>query len=57
MFAPLPVVVTSLLSLTIEVRPPPSDPYVLHTLLELCNLCITYFELAWLRVGSELPPF
>jgi hypothetical protein len=48
-------------------RPPrfvPLDPHVLHTPLELRNLCVTRFKLSWLtctmymsRVGSKLSPF
>jgi hypothetical protein len=61
---PLPVVVSSLLPSTTEVRPPLWDPYALHTPLELCNLCVTHFEPSWVtcvthvsRLGSELSPF
>jgi hypothetical protein len=61
---PLPVVVTSLLPSTTEVRPPPSDPHALHTPLELHNLCVTRFEPSWVtcathvsHIGSELFPF
>jgi hypothetical protein len=60
----LPIVVSSLLLSTAEVRPPLSDPHVLHTCLELCNLCITHFKPSWVtcathvsRVGSELSHF
>jgi hypothetical protein len=61
---PLPVVVSSLLPLTTEVCPPLSDPHVLHTPLELRNLCVTRFEPSWVtcamrvsRAGLELSPF
>jgi hypothetical protein len=60
-YAPLPVIVSSLLTSTTEVRPPLSDSHALHTCLDLCNLCITHFKLSWVtcathvsRVGSEL---
>jgi hypothetical protein len=60
----LPVVVSSLLPLTTEVRPPLSNSHVLHTHLELRSLCVTYFEPSWvtcathvIRVGLKLSPF
>jgi hypothetical protein len=36
------------------VRPPPSDPHVLHTPLELCKLCVTHFESAWLTCAMHV---
>jgi hypothetical protein len=45
--APPPVVVSSLVPSTVEVRPPLLDPHVLHTHLELRNLCVTRFESSW----------
>jgi hypothetical protein len=64
MYVPLPIVVSSLLPSIIELHPPLSDPHVLHTLLELRNLCITRFKPSWItcathvsRVGSEWSHF
>jgi hypothetical protein len=64
MSALLPVVVSSVLLSTAEVCPPLSDPHVLHTRLELRNLCVTYFEPSWVTstthvscVDSELSHF
>jgi hypothetical protein len=48
----------------LTVHPPPSDPHVSHTPLELWNLCVNHFEPAWLTcsmhvscAGSELSIF
>jgi hypothetical protein len=64
MSGPLPVIVTSLLLSTTKVHPPPSDPHVLHTTLELHSLYVTRFEPTWLTcathvscVGSKLSHF
>jgi hypothetical protein len=55
---------SSVLPSTADVRPPLSDPHVLHTHLELRNICVTHFEPSWVtcathvsRVGLELSIF
>jgi hypothetical protein len=64
MSVPLLVVVSSLLPSTTEVRPPLSNPHVLHTYVELRNLYVTRFKPSWVtcathvsRVDSELSHF
>jgi hypothetical protein len=41
---PLTDVMSSLLLSITEVHPPLYDPHMLHTPLELHNLCVTHFE-------------